>query len=360
MKRLESTVRRLKKDEEQGVAYDKQMEEMKEMKFSRKLSKEEIKNYKGPAGACYGPNCVKKNSSITLAWIQRPSRSFKPFVSARVGEIQNNSDPSQWEHIPGEENVADDLSRGLHGKQPTGRWVNDPEFLKLPEERWPFQTATLHREEDMERRHVNSVRAASPADVGNVINVENFSSWRELIRVTTWIRRLAEKIHFRKNATSGREGPLMPEELRKAEMSWIRNAQKDLKSRMRNGEFKTLSPYVDDKGIIRVGGRVDKALVSYEEKHPVLLPNEHRISLLITRHMHNHGHPGVATTTGKVRRKYWMLKANKLSKTVKFKCVTCREMAHKAETQLMADLPALRSAPQTPPFYYSSCDYFGL
>ena len=41
MKRLESTERRLKKDPEQGVAYDKQMEEMKEMKFSRKLSEEE-------------------------------------------------------------------------------------------------------------------------------------------------------------------------------------------------------------------------------------------------------------------------------------------------------------------------------
>ena len=31
------------------------------------------------------------NSSITLAWLQSPSRSFKPFVSSRVGEIQNNT-----------------------------------------------------------------------------------------------------------------------------------------------------------------------------------------------------------------------------------------------------------------------------
>ena len=48
MKRLEGTERRLKKDPEQGAAYDKQMEEMKEMQFSRKLSKEELDNYKGP------------------------------------------------------------------------------------------------------------------------------------------------------------------------------------------------------------------------------------------------------------------------------------------------------------------------
>ena len=48
MKQLESMQRHLKKDPEQGVAYDKHMEEMKEMQFSRKLSKEEMDNYKGP------------------------------------------------------------------------------------------------------------------------------------------------------------------------------------------------------------------------------------------------------------------------------------------------------------------------
>ena len=46
MKRLESTESRLMKDPEKGVAYEKQTEEMKEMKFSRKLCEEEMDNYK--------------------------------------------------------------------------------------------------------------------------------------------------------------------------------------------------------------------------------------------------------------------------------------------------------------------------
>ena len=45
MKRLASTERRLKNDPATGVAYDKQMEEMKELQFSRKLSKEEMGIY---------------------------------------------------------------------------------------------------------------------------------------------------------------------------------------------------------------------------------------------------------------------------------------------------------------------------
>ncbi|XP_068742081.1 uncharacterized protein [Montipora capricornis] len=280
------------------------------------------------------------DSTITLAWIQCASRSFKPFVSSRVGEIQSKSDPSQWKHIPSEENVADDLSRGLRVQQLTGRWMNGARFLTLPEEQWPVQTVMPSpAEHNMERRHVNAVSAASQ------------------LAETDTRNGMAGEISI--SQLGGREGPLMPEELAKAEILWIRSAQRSLQKRLENGEFKTLSPFVDGKGIIRVGGRIDKAIVSYEEKHPALLPSDHRISLLIISHMHNCGHPGVATTTAKSRRKYWVLKANKLSKAVKFKCVTCRRIAHKNETQLMADLPALRLAPYTPPFYYTACDYFG-
>ena len=83
------------------------------------------------------------DSTITLAWIQNPSRNFKPFVSARIGEIQNNADPSEWKHFPGEENVADDISRGIYVGDLNGRWSNGPEFLQKPEELWPQEVANL-------------------------------------------------------------------------------------------------------------------------------------------------------------------------------------------------------------------------
>ena len=151
---------------------------------------------------------------------------------------------------------------------------------------------------------------------------------------------------LRKHAQEGRNGPLTPEELEKAEIFWIKEAQRDLHRRKEKGEFKSLSPFQDDKGVIRVGGRVDEAIVSYDPKHPALLPSDHWVSWLITRHAHQHGHNGVAATTAKTRKKFWILKANKLSRAVKFKCGFSREMEHKIETQLMAHLPALRLAPQ--------------
>ena len=49
LKRLELTEPRPSNNPDQAEAYHKQMVEMEEMKFSRKLSKEEIEKYEGPA-----------------------------------------------------------------------------------------------------------------------------------------------------------------------------------------------------------------------------------------------------------------------------------------------------------------------
>ena len=129
--------------------------------------------------------------------------------------------------------------------------------------------------------------------------------------------------------------------------------------RLRKREFKTFSPYTDSDGIVRVRGRLDKALTSYETRHPALLPREHWISLVITRHIQQCGHTGVAATVANTRRRFWIFKAYDLAKTVKFRCVFCREMQAKAESQVMAELPECHLAFCTPAFYYTSCDYFG-
>ena len=122
---------------------------------------------------------------------------------------------------------------------------------------------------------------------------------------------------------------------------------------------KRSTPVRDEEDVIRVGGRVSKAIVTYDCKHPVLLAHDHWISLLITRNAHQFGHNEVATTTAKTRRKYCIIRAHDLAKSVKYRCVFCREMEHKVESQFMADLPKLRLAPFTPPFHHTACDYFG-
>ncbi|XP_068678843.1 uncharacterized protein [Montipora foliosa] len=306
------------------------------------------------------------DSKIVLAWIRSEARRFKPFVSVRVGEIQTNTDPSQWKHIPGEMNVANDVSRGIPVRNLVERWQHGPKFLRLPENEWPQDSSTNDQPKvEDECRKVHNVCVQTKIE--HPINCQKFSSWRKLVRVTAYMLRLIwnlraqrhNKTHPEENNMKPKEGPLMPKELQEAEHHWIKESQKSLSDRLKKGELKKFSPYKDSDGIVRVGGRVDKALVSYETRHPALLPREHWISLLITRQVHQCGHTAVAATVAKTRRRFWILKAHDLAKSVKFRCVFCREMQAKAESQVMAELPVCRLAPFTPPFYYTSCDYFG-
>ncbi|XP_070548332.1 uncharacterized protein [Ptychodera flava] len=298
------------------------------------------------------------DSSIVLAWIQKPARRFKPFVSNRVGEIQSTTDPSHWRHVPGEFNVADDVSRGISVKQLTERWQHGPEFLYSPESEWPQDVSCPDQTElDKEERKTQQILVTQESP--EILDCTRFSSWMRLIRVTAYVLRFIDNLRDKQqNRAPMKQGPLSPNELKDAETYWITRAQRSLHERLAAGEFKTLSPFTDE-GIIRVGGRVNASFMSYETSHPALLPNRHHVSLLIMQHMHQFGHTGIAATVAKARRKYWILKAHRLAKTIKFRCVFCRERDKKTETQFMGDLPQQRLAPYTPPFYYTACDYFG-
>ena len=299
------------------------------------------------------------DSAITLAWIRSQSRKYKPFVSSRIGEIQSISNPCQWRHIPGEVNVADDVSRGVPVQELNGRWNNGPEFLHLDESEWPKGKLPENFGEEQLERRKQKFCGIETVKVKEAIDIERFSSWQRLVRTTAWILRLREKIRLKKKGQVGKEGPLTVTELQNAEFYWLIEAQKEIVKCVQKGELKSLSPFTDEKGVIRVGGRADKALISYDTKHPILLPYKHRLSYLITMHYHMYGHSGVASTTAKVRNKYWVIKGNKLSKAIKKSCVFCRKHAHKVEEQRMAQLPTIRLAPHTPPFHNISCDYFG-
>ena len=303
------------------------------------------------------------DSTITLAWIRSKGKRLKPFVSSRVGEIQTNVQPVQWRHIPTEHNVADDVSRGLSVAELSGRWKNGPAFLLLPKEEWPIESANADQDEvERECKKTQAVgTVTSKETVTGVIDCERFSRCGRLVRVTAWVLKMKKNLLAKIKPTNdiAVEESLTPEELEKSRIFWIKEAQKGLEVRVKANELKTLSPFEDKEGIIRVGGRTDNALVSYETRHPALLPYGHRISRLITEEVHQQGHTGVATTAAKIRRMYWIVRVHDLAKIIKSKCVTCRGANPKTETQIMANLPNCRLTPHSPPFHYTSCDYFG-
>ena len=72
-------------------------------------------------------------------------------------------------------------------------------------------------------------------------------------------------------------------------MYWIKRAQACLYECAKSGQLRQISPFTDENGITTVSGRIDQTLVSYDFKHPMLLPRNHWIYQLITQHSHEIG-----------------------------------------------------------------------
>jgi len=47
-----------------------------------------------------------------------------------------------------------------------------------------------------------------------------------------------------------------------------------------------LNPFLDDDGILRVGGRLKNAQVPLSAKHQIILPNHHQITHILLRRIH--------------------------------------------------------------------------
>lgn len=62
--------------------------------------------------------------------------------------------------------------------------------------------------------------------------------------------------------------------------------------------------------MIRVGGRLQRADLPFEQKCPILLPKDARITRLLIDQVHrSNGHPGALTVQNIIRQHFWVLSA---------------------------------------------------
>lgn len=131
------------------------------------------------------------------------------------------------------------------------------------------------------------------------------------------------------------------------------------KSLPKSHRLSRLVPWVDENGLLRVGGRLRRGLLSSNLQCPILLPRDHCGSLAILRQFHaDVNHQGRHLTLGALRGAGFHLEKGKQAiRALISNCVTCRLRGHLG-TPIMADLPPDRLA-MIPPFTNTSLDVFG-
>lgn len=138
------------------------------------------------------------------------------------------------------------------------------------------------------------------------------------------------------------------------ELSRINNP--DTKGR---SKLQGLSLFLDEQGIIRVGGRLGNADIPYEQKHPILLPRSHRFTDLLIEDFHRQlKHPGTATLQSIIQQQYWIIASRQVIRSRLRNCIACYKFRPRSVQPLMGNVPKFRLQ-QIKPFITTGVDYAG-
>ena len=175
------------------------------------------------------------DSKTALSWIQNKGE-WKQFVRHRVNEILKLTDKEDWAYCSTEENPADLGSRGVLASQlkENQLWWRGPSWLTERPEDWPVLTESLRTPESLiEEKKSASVmmtKAEIVSGIAGVIDVNDYSTLQRLVRVimTAWIKRFIDNLRARAKQNEKRTGRLEEDELKSAEIEWLKSVQSEL------------------------------------------------------------------------------------------------------------------------------------
>lgn len=298
------------------------------------------------------------DSTIVLAWLNSHPSRWKTFVGNRVAEVLTSLNSWQWSHVSTKMNPADSASRGMLPSALVDNtlWFSGPSFLREKEVQY-----TKPKDCNVTLEEVINTNIAT---VQEEPILTRFSFLQRLQRVLAYCKRFTTKDNTKTKY-------LQKKELDEVLQRCLKITQKDhfdteydlLETKGtiqgQNSKLKTLCPYLDSNGLIRVSGRIQRAQLDDNTKHPVILPKDAHLTKLIVAEAHLKTlHGGPSLMMNYLRSAYWIIGARNLVKHHIHKCVVCVRQRANINNQLMGSLPSARCVPARP-FFNSGVDYAG-
>jgi len=352
------------------------------------------------------------DSTTNLRWLNASGTVFKAYVGNRIGTILGLFGAENWRYVPTLLNPADDISRGVLASELTAshRYFTGPAFLQQPVESWPSLPDVKLASDAPADPEVKALKFVGVAkkDVSFVDELvsssRSFSRVRRIIAYALrWVSIVRARVRQKKEANGGVLPPaaaavevvlpsasaaavkkkfdlqealeLIPQptaaEYGAALVVLIKRDQavhyaRELRIIGKGGcldssfPIAKCLPYVDENGLLRVGGRLKNAPVPLDVRHPIILPSQSKVTERIVREIHSEcGHAAPWRTLPELQRQYWLVGPRRVIRRVVDSCVRCRRFAAKAATPRMADLPSSRLQVGEPAFFHTGVDYFG-
>ncbi|XP_058789071.1 uncharacterized protein LOC131663035 [Phymastichus coffea] len=296
-------------------------------------------------------------------------------VDNYIAHVQKLVAGATLHHVPTTDNPADIASRVVGSDALKGHrlWWTGSKWLSSPESTWP-QTAladdppSIGPDDSTTACLVSLARRQSPAATEDQArnHLENFSTLGSLLRGTVRAHRLLT------GSTPNSPRPLGP--VRAADLRWAFLTCARLSQRQTFADeikllqgpaprlqtsLSALEPFLDEDGLLRVGGRLSQSPLSYDERHPVLLDGCSHLAELVLRWAHACSlHGGFRSTYARVLQKSWITGGKLGVKRYLRQCLICARISARTTAQGMAPLPAVRVTPSRP-FSHCGVDYAG-
>ena len=312
------------------------------------------------------------DSQITLGYIKNEGKRFTKYVERRIDNIHSLTKQEDWFYVNTRDNPADIATRPHSSSQLLSSiWFTGPSFLweneqpeceqncpdKLPEEK---STATIFLSK------ISVTETAITNLFGRCSNLNRILNVIKL--VINFIRMKVESSKFDNIFSASPLIPLTRDELL---MTLVKAAQQERYSTIKNllesnktipecYSIAKLSPQLDSNGIIRVGGRIKRSDLPFNFKHPILIPKDHPLAILLARYYHSvNRHQGSHISHGAlIQAGFHIENGRQLVRHLVKQCVQCRKIRAPTCSQLMADLP-LDRLHASPPFTNVGVDVFG-
>lgn len=314
---------------------------------------------------------------ITLHWIKRSPMDLKMYVGNRVQEIKKNAIHATWAHVATDENPADLISRGSNAADfiKSSLWMHGPNWLSKSRKEWPKSKLVITQEMQADiNKEVKANQDISLSlltlnlkskHLSNEFKLQTLyfisNDYMKVLRITAYVLRFVEYTRSREKIKRNRGENPLPFELQAASRFWAKHAQmleykKEIELFKANdthsynkSQISSMQPIMDEHGILRVGGRIDKAHVPYARKHPIIIPPRSRLAYLLIAHAHKQTmHGGIQAMMAYLRNHYWIPQLRQQSRTFVSHCARCTRYAQKTASQIMAELPAIRLRPARP------------
>lgn len=311
------------------------------------------------------------DSTVTLSWLRSPSYRWKTFVANRVSHIQETLPDVQWNHVPSRENPADIASRGQLPADLLNNslwWAGPAWLLESPDE-WPSSRTTELKEDPVsyDEERVNALLVHIESSFIDELLAKH-SSIKKTQRIIAYCRRFIHNTRNRNKESRPPDHFLTHTELHDALLVVVKHVQAkyfhdDLNRLTANKllpkQIRKLNPFIDEQGVLRVGGRLSRSGLEFEHKHPALLPKDARLTYQIIESIHQDNcHPGINTMQYLLTQQFWIISPKRAIRHVLSKCLRCFRTRPTPLEPFMSDLPAAR-VNQVKPFSLVGVDYGG-